>query len=792
MKTFYALAFVATLLFPAMLRAQDAPTGTIKGRLVDKTTKQSIPGGSIAVKGTTLGAATDTDGVFTITKVDEGIYQLVADYMGYQEKVVSDVSVTRGKINYIEIELEAAAVALKEAAVTSFKYESSVRTPVSTYGFSREEIARNPGAQGDIFRAIGMLPGVSSSGGQYSAIAVRGQGTRDNIYMVDDIPVTELGHLEGSGAFNDPNGARFSIFAPRVIDNAIFQGGGIAAQYGRRSASFLGLGIKEGNREDYTIDGQVDLLGLTINYDGPSYFHKNTSLFVSARYQDFREVVKLVGLKGLGTPRYADFIFKSTTQLGKNNKLSFIAIVSPDEYLKEVKDVKELTEITDASLITVNTQKNIFGLNLRSLTSKNSYWKNVLYYTQSGSDVTFGKTYPMVDSTGKLLSTDNIPLENPLRTLRYSEARLGYRSVYTINFSNQSRFTAGIDADRTALDNYRNLSRPDTSYVFGANDPRPPGQYYTVIDPRYFNASYNDAAYNAAAYADYSFNPLKTLTLNAGLRYDYNGFADQHTLSPRLSGNLQLNETNSLNFAAGLYYQDPVYSEVADQPKTHKLKEEQVTQYVAGYKKHFSPDLKFTAEAWYKSFDKMVVRPIRGYSEQTNTGTGWASGFDLNITKRLAKKIHGQVGYSYMQSRRDDHDGLGEYDFAFSQPHQVNALLSYKATTHWILAAKFRYATGKPTDSYITHANVFGTPDMYRYAQEITGKNDTRVNDFISLDVRADYRFHVKKLRLTAFVDIVDVMNRFNESAIFISPYSGKVISDGLAIFPSFGLKFEY
>jgi hypothetical protein len=35
-------------------------------------------------------------------------------------------------------------------------------------------------------------------------------------------------------------------------------------------------------------------------------------------------------------------------------------------------------------------------------------------------------------------------------------------------------------------------------------------------------------------------------------------------------------------------------------------------------------------------------------------------------------------------------------------------------------------------------------------------------------------------------------MNRFNESAIFISPYSGKVISDGLAIFPSFGLKFEY
>ena len=270
-----------------------------------------------------------------------------------------------------------------------------------------------------------MLPGVSSSGGQYSAIAVRGQGTRDNIYMVDDIPITEVGHLEGNGAFSDPNGARFSIFAPRVIDNAQFQGGGIAAQYGRRSASYLGLGIKEGNKEDFTIDGQVDLLGLTVNYDGPSYFHKNTSLFVSARYQDFREVVKLVGLKGLGTPRYGDFIFKSTTQLGKNNKLSVIAIVSPDQYLKEIKDIKELTEIADASVISVNTQKSILGLNLRTLTSKNSYWKNVVYYTKSKSDVLFGTAYPLVDSTGKLLSTDNISEDANIRTLKYSESKLG-------------------------------------------------------------------------------------------------------------------------------------------------------------------------------------------------------------------------------------------------------------------------------------------------------------------------------------------------------------------------------
>lgn len=231
----------------------------------------------------------------------------MASFIGYQEKTIIDVSVIRNKTNYVEIEIEESHQSLKEVVVSTFKYENSPLTPISTYGFSREEISGNPGAQGDIFRAIGMLSGVSSSGGQFSAIAVRGQGTRDNIYMVDDIPVTELGHLEGNGGFNDPNGGRFSIFAPRVIDNAQFQGGGIAAQYGRRSASYLGLGIKEGNKEDFTIDGQLDLLGVAINYDGPSYMHKNTSLFVSARYQDFRQLLKFIDEKGVGSPRYADF-----------------------------------------------------------------------------------------------------------------------------------------------------------------------------------------------------------------------------------------------------------------------------------------------------------------------------------------------------------------------------------------------------------------------------------------------------------------------------------------------------
>lgn len=566
--TFFLTVFFSALI-PYVSNAQTVPSGTVKGKVIDKATKQSIPGAVAKINGTQIGSSTDSAGVFSLKNIEAGSYVLTISFVGYQEKTINDVRVTRDKTNYLEIEIEESQQTLNEVEVTSYKYENSPLTPVSMYSFSRDEISRNPGAQGDIFRAIGMLPGVTSSGGAFSAIAVRGQGTRDNVYMVDDIPVFSLAHLDGSpSGFDDPNGGRFSIFAPRVIDNAQFQGGGFGAQYGRRSASYLGLGIKEGNKESFTVDGQVDLMGATINYDGPSYVLKNTSLFISARYQDFTKLVQLVNLKDLGIPKYQDFIFKSTTQLGAKNKLSFIAIYSPETFVRDTSNVRADVNLNRLFVLNRTSAQSIFGINLRTLTSKNSFWKNVAYYIRTDQKTAYGKSFPQTDSNGVLIPGSTIGFEEGIRKVNYSESKLGYRSIFTMNFENHSRFTAGIDMDLSEVTNSRKLSRPDTSFIFGSNDFRPsPTTYYSILNPSYFNAEFNNSTINGAAYIDYSALLFKKLTLNIGARYDYTGFSDQHTIAPRLSGSWQLNETNSINFSAGVFYQDPSYSAVADQPK---------------------------------------------------------------------------------------------------------------------------------------------------------------------------------------------------------------------------------
>jgi hypothetical protein len=791
------LAILCSLLIVKQVLAQDK--GAIKGKIIEQDTKRPIAGATITIRGNSFSTSTDSLGLFKLTDIPAGSYSLDITNIGFQPKTLNDVPVTIGKTYYLESELLPDAIQLSSVSVRAFKGENNPMAPVSSFSLSREEIFRSPGAQGDIFRAIGILPGVVSSGGQYSAIAVRGQGTADNIYMADDIPLFQVTHLEIEGfnaGFNDPNGGRFSIFAPRVVDNATFQGGGFSAQYGRKSSSYLGLGIKEGNRTNAFYSGQFDLLGFTLIYDGPSGIDRKTSVFASARYQDFRLLEKMVGLNSAGFPSYGDFMIKTSTEINARNKLTVIAMYNPEKYTRDIDNVLDGKNINDKNMSSFVgksvVDKGAAGLNLRTLVGHSSYWKNILYFRAQDVNNHLGNSTPTLDEEGNIIKQGPIPYEDDLRTIRNKQYETGYRSIFSTKLGNDVNLLAGVDIARVNIDYTRNLKHTDTLYTFTQKDYLPdPSMKYLILSPTDFNGHMKDFANNASGYLDLSVKLFGWMTLNPGVRYDYTGFTKKSTASPRLSGSARLDEKQSLNFAAGVYYQDPEYGDIASQPAGHRLSNERVYQYILGYKLYFSPDLKLTAEGWYKKLDDLTVQPSSGHSYLTNDGSGEAYGYDLSLIKRLSQKYHGQVSYSYMHSTRNDHDGLGTYDYIFDLPHVISLLGSYEYNKNWIFSGKFRYTTGRPTDRYIVHKNVFNNPSILRYSQEVTAHNGERLADFISLDLRADYSFTKAKIKYTAFFDIVDVFNRYNESSAIFQPLTGKTSFLGLAIFPTFGLRVE-
>ena len=281
--------------------------------------------------------------------------------------VETDVLVVREKTTYInEIELTSSPLFLEAVTVTPEIATASV----SRQSLQREEIRRRPGTVGDVLRAVGSLPGVSTSEGEFSALSVRGGGVYDNLILVDNIPFEKINHFEGGSREQETQGGRFSVFTAGLVERATFYGGGFGAEYGRKGASVLDLSIKEGNMESPTLSGSYDLLGLELNYDGPMYLLKNTSLVLNVRDFDAKFALELADQEDFGDPTMADVIAKTTTYLSVRNKISLLGIYSTDHLIRGPHNIMKADDLVENDIWDIDETRWLLGANWRLLTSK--------------------------------------------------------------------------------------------------------------------------------------------------------------------------------------------------------------------------------------------------------------------------------------------------------------------------------------------------------------------------------------------------------------------------------------
>src|SRR5690606_4188937 len=161
---------------------------------------------------------------------------------------------------------------LAEVVVSARPTAEDQRATPNTVLLEREEIRRNPGSAGDVFRALDVLPGVVATG-EFSNFTVRGNGPRDNLILIDGIPFDKIAHFDESLGEQEgvDGGGRYSIFAPNMIGSARFSPGGWRAAEGGRNGSLLELGIADGNFASSTVGARLDIIGIEADYDGPSY-----------------------------------------------------------------------------------------------------------------------------------------------------------------------------------------------------------------------------------------------------------------------------------------------------------------------------------------------------------------------------------------------------------------------------------------------------------------------------------------------------------------------------------------
>ncbi|HYW94580.1 MAG TPA: carboxypeptidase-like regulatory domain-containing protein, partial [Bacteroidales bacterium] len=84
-----------------MVRGEGGPLGTIEGHVIDSKTKKSMEFASVAVyhasdSSLVTGGISGPDGSFTLKNIPNGKFYLVANFMGYNKKLVDGVVLSPG------------------------------------------------------------------------------------------------------------------------------------------------------------------------------------------------------------------------------------------------------------------------------------------------------------------------------------------------------------------------------------------------------------------------------------------------------------------------------------------------------------------------------------------------------------------------------------------------------------------------------------------------------------------------------------------------------------------------
>lgn len=187
LQKFTLIAVMA--LFTGSLFAQ----GTVTGKINDDMTGEPLIGASVVLEGTTTGATTDLDGVFTLD-LPAGMQKLIITYVGFED-VVMDVNVANGETSKLgKIILKGKAIGLAGLDIIADRAKER-ETPVAISNVSKQQLEENLGSR-DLPMVMNNTPSVYATpqgGGAGDArINVRGFNQNNVAIMINGVPVNDM------------------------------------------------------------------------------------------------------------------------------------------------------------------------------------------------------------------------------------------------------------------------------------------------------------------------------------------------------------------------------------------------------------------------------------------------------------------------------------------------------------------------------------------------------------------------------------------------------------------------
>jgi hypothetical protein len=650
-----------------------AQTGTIRGFVYDTKTGEPIIFTNVILKGTTIGAATDVNGYYSINKVEPGRYTLEVTYLGY-DTVQQSVSVARDQIIMEKLFLTKSAIQMREFEVRGDKQEAQTQVGMGVTKLTPRQIELVPtiGGEADLAQYLQVVPGVIFTGDQGGQLYIRGGSPIMNKTMLDGMVLYNPFHSIGL----------FSVFDNDIIRNADIYTAGFNAEFGGRVSSIMDITTRDGNKTRLsgkvaasTFTGKVMLEGPLKKQKEPGGGSSSFLLNMRHSYLDRSSKIFYENVKEDGLPFKFTDVFGKVSFNGENG-----------------------------------SKVNLFGFNFSD---------GVRY--QGVSDLGWnnwgaGTHFVLVPSGSAVLIDGTFSMSN--YAIELKEGELKPR-------------TSDIGGFNGAM-NFKVFNREDEiKYGVEVLGFRTNFQFYNSLG-REYKQEQNTS--EIAGYTSYK-KVWKKVVIEPGLRLHYYASLSVANVEPRLGFKWNINDNWRFKLAAGRYSQNLVaansdrdvvnlfygfLSAPDNLPRTFTEKDgtvrdvkdplQRANHYVGGIEFDLTNELTANFEVYLKDFRQMtnlnrnkIFNDTPEFADKPDNlkkdyiiESGQAYGADFQL-KYQRNNYDIWVVYSYTYV--DRFDGLVSYNPVWDRRHNINFVASHsfgkfnswKANLRWNFGSGFPY-----------------------------------------------------------------------------------------------------
>ncbi len=656
--------FAFFTLIHTYIAAQDI---SVSGFVYDNSNGESLVGVTVQEPTTGKGAATNEYGFYSMS-LPAGNYSLVFRYLGFDD-VKKSVNLQQNQSLNVRLGENANLLKMVEISAAREKVKEHVKsTEMGRLSVPIEILKRTPVLFGeaDIIKAVQLLPGVKRGGEGSVGMYVRGGGNDENLILLDEATVYNIGHALGF----------LSVFNTNAVKSVDLYKGAFPANYGGRLSSILDVRMREGNDQRLGVQGSIGNIASNLSVEAPIVKGKG-SFILSGRRSYIDKLVDLVYKNGLPYYFY-DFNAKVNYKITDRDRVYLSSYFGRDVLSVGSRGGGDSTNL-DVGI----------GTNIGNFTVT-SRWNHIYKNQKLFHNLTLIRSQFRYRIEGKTL-------ENSL-LIRSSIDDIGLKMDYDYRQNNRSTIKFGVNL-------INHVFRPNLISVQGGISDdlnRQPAKRINTQEMALFGSMDRDL--NAR------------WKLNAGLRLS--SAVTEGTfygnLEPRIGARYAINERHSLKmgYARMTQYLHLVSSSTVVMPTdlwypvTKNVKPGHSDQISAGYFTYFGEKnaIQFSVEAYYKWMNNQIeyregarLFLNDGYEKELVRGNGRGYGFEGLLQKNTGK-LTGWIGYSLSWATRNFPDlNKGRTFYAkYDRRHDFSIVANYDIIRRFSISAAWVYSTGSP------------------------------------------------------------------------------------------------